>query len=184
VRGLRRTRGTRRGARLQKRAGRQRSHSASREQRRFRRSRATQHVKWNDTTLTVNGGTYDLEAPEKSPPEAKEILDDLGIEPARLIGFRDPDNRERFGLASTCFFDPDVFPGVRTKQFVSGFHDIAWDQFFAKTPLSESERAELMTLYTTRKNYLADEADPEQAMASMTWESYIPTRWVSGMRPF
>ncbi len=129
--------------------------------------------KWNDTTLIVNGGTYDLEAPEKSPPEAKEILDDLGIEPARLIGFRDPDYRERFGLASTCFFDPDVFPGVRKKQFVSGFHDIAWDQFFAKTPLSESERAELMTLYTTRKNYLADEADPEQAMASMTWESYI-----------
>ena len=59
--------------------------------------------KWNDTTLIVNGGTYDLEAPES---------------------------------------------------------DIAWDQFFAKTPLSEAERAELLTLYTTRKNYLADEADP------------------------
>ena len=38
------SRGTRRGARLQERAGRQRSYSASREQRRFRRSRATQHV--------------------------------------------------------------------------------------------------------------------------------------------
>ncbi len=71
--------------------------------------------KWNDTTLIVNGGTYDLEAPEDSPPEAREILDDLGIEPARLIEFRDPDYRERFGLASTCFFDPDVFPGVRKK---------------------------------------------------------------------
>ena len=28
--------------------------------------------KWNDTTLIVNGGTYDLDSPEESPPEARE----------------------------------------------------------------------------------------------------------------
>ena len=78
--------------------------------------------KWKDTTLIVNGGTYDLEAPEESPPEAREILTDLGIDTERVQGFRDPDYRERFGLDSTCFFDPDVFPEVTKKQFTQGFH--------------------------------------------------------------
>ena len=129
--------------------------------------------KWKDTTLIVNGGTYDLEAPEESPPEANEILSDLGIDTERVQGFRDPDYRERFGLDSTCFFDGEVFPEVTKKQFTQGFHTIAWEEFLAKTPLSEANRAELLTLYTTRKNYLPDEDEPERALASMTWESYI-----------
>jgi spermidine dehydrogenase len=128
---------------------------------------------WNGTTLIVNGGTYDLEAPEDSPPEALEILDDIGIRAERLLEFRDPGYRTRFGLASTCFFDPDVFRSVKKKQFVPGFHEIAWERFLAKTPLSEPERQEILTLYTTRENYLAGEAEPEKALASMTWESYI-----------
>ena len=87
--------------------------------------------KWKDTTLIVNGGTYDLEAPEESPPEAREILTDLGIDTERVQGFRDPDYRERFGLDSTCFFDPDVFPEVTKKQFTQGFHTIGWKEFLS-----------------------------------------------------
>ena len=66
-----------------------------------------------------------------------------------------------------------MFPEVTKKQFTQGFHTIGWKEFLAKTPLSTANRAELLTLYTTRKNYLADETEPERALASMTWESYI-----------
>jgi spermidine dehydrogenase len=129
----------------------------------------------NGTTLIVNGGTYDLEAPENSPPVARQILDELGVDPERMVAFRDPDYRKRFGLSAAAFFDPRVYPGVRP-QFVHGFHDIPWEQFFAKTPLSEEKRRELITLYTTRKNYLAGEAEPMKALAAMTWESYLRDR--------
>jgi len=131
---------------------------------------------WNDTKLIVNGGTYDLEAVDESPPAAREILEDLGVDSERLFAMRDPDYRRRYGLGSTCFFDPEVFGSVGSKQFVPGFHTDPWDEFLAATPLSEAERAELMTLYTTRENYLADEDEPERALASMTWESYIRTK--------
>jgi spermidine dehydrogenase len=130
---------------------------------------------WNGTTLIVNGGTYALEEPEHSPPGARQILDGLGIDPARMAEFRDPDHRKRFGLSSSAFFDPRVYPGI-APQFVHGFHEIPWEQFFAKAPLSDAARRELVTLYTTRKNYLEGEKEPMKALASMTWESYIRDR--------
>ncbi len=128
--------------------------------------------RWKNTTLIVNGGTYDLEAPERAPAEAAEIFDDVGITAERLVAFRDPDYRKRFGLSSTAFFDSRIYPGIRP-QFVHGFHDIPWEEFFAKSPLSEEVKRELVTLYTTRKNYLPGVEEPYRALASMTWEEYI-----------
>jgi len=131
--------------------------------------------RWNGVTLIVNGGTYDLDSPEDSPPGAREILDELGIDPTRIEAFRDPDFRKRFSLSSTAFFDPRVYPGIKP-QFVHGFHEIPWEDFFAKAPLSDAARRELVTLYTTRKNYIEGADDPKEALASMTWESYVRDR--------
>jgi spermidine dehydrogenase len=127
---------------------------------------------WDDKTFIVFGGTYDLESPETSPPEAEEIFKELGVDPDRLLTYRDPDFRTRFGLSSTAFFDPKVYPGIKP-QFVRGFHDIPWEKFFAGTPLSDEAKRELVELYTTRKNYLAGIDEPYEALAGMTWESYI-----------
>jgi len=94
-----------------------------------------------------------------------EILKDLGIDPDRLAGFRDPGFRERFGLSSSCWFD--------SKAWAHGFHEVPWKQFLDKTPLSDSGKRELFELYTTRKNYLAGIDEPLKALASMSWETYI-----------
>ena len=125
-----------------------------------------------DTTLIVNGGTYDLEEPAASPPAAARILEELGIDPGRLAGFRDPGFRERFGLAPGVFFDPRTYPGIRPT-WVTGFHEAPYDRFFARAPLSEAAKRELVELYTTRRNYLEGVADPEGALAAMSWEAYL-----------
>ena len=121
--------------------------------------------RWKGQTFIVNGGTYDLESPQDSPPGAREILDDLGIDPDRIQGFRDPDFRERFGLSSSCWFEPKVW--------AHGFHEIPWKTFFDGTPLDADGKRELVELYTTRKNYLEGVERPLEALASMRWESYI-----------
>lgn len=127
---------------------------------------------WNGTTLIAPGGTFALEDPENSPPEAVEILNELGIDPARLESFRDNTFKERFKLSSGVFFDPRVFSNS-TPQWVTRFFDIPYDKFFAQAPIPEAARRELTELYSTRKNYLPDEATREQMLTEMSWEKFI-----------
>lgn len=106
---------------------------------------------WNGTTLIAPGGTFALEEPEISPPEAVEIFNELGIDPARLAAFRDNNFKERFKLSSGVFFDPRVF-GNSTPQWVNRFFDIPYEKFFAQAPIPQNARRELAELYSTRKN--------------------------------
>lgn len=133
---------------------------------------------WNGTTLIAPGGTFALEDPEDSPPEAVEIFSELGIDTARLESFRDNTFKERFKLSSGVFFDPRVF-GNRAPQWVNRFFDIPYDEFFAQAPIPEAARRELAELYSTRKNYLPDEKTREQILTEMSWEKFI--REVMGM---
>lgn len=130
---------------------------------------------WQGTTRVAPGGTFALEEPEKSPPEAVAIFEDLGIDPRRLESFRDPDFRARFGLSPGVFFDPRSHPdysGARPS-WVSGFHETPYADFFARAPIPPEARRELTELYTTRKNYLAGEAEPERILTEMSWERFI-----------
>ncbi|MEK7730052.1 MAG: FAD-dependent oxidoreductase [candidate division KSB1 bacterium] len=127
---------------------------------------------WNGTTLIAPGGTFALEDPDASPPEAVEIFNELGIDPARLESFRDNTFKERFKLSSGVFFDPRVF-GNSAPQWVNRFFDIPYEKFFAQAPIPEAARRELIELYSTRKNYLSDETTREQKLAEMSWEKFI-----------
>lgn len=127
---------------------------------------------WEGRTYIATGGTYDLEDPYGSPPGALQILKGLGIDFDRLEGFRDPTFRERFGLSPSVFFDPRVYPGIRPT-WANGFHEIPYEEFFSRAPLSESAKRELVELYTTRKNYLPDVDDLEGVLGTISWESFI-----------
>ena len=127
---------------------------------------------WNGTTLIAPGGTFALEDPENSPPEAVEILNELGIDLARLEAFRDNTFMTRFKLSSGVFFDPRVY-GNSAPQWVNRFFEMPYDKFFAQAPLSAAARRELVELYSTRKNYLPDEATREQMLTEMSWEKFI-----------
>ncbi len=127
---------------------------------------------WNGATLIAPGGTFALEDPDNSPPEAVEIFNELGIDPTRLESFRDNSFKEKFKLSSGVFFDPRVF-GNSATQWVNRFFDIPYEKFFAQAPLSESAQRELTELYSARKNYLPNEATREQMLTEMSWEKFI-----------
>lgn len=45
--------------------------------------------------------------------------------------------------------------------WVNGWNETPYETFFARAPLSEAARRDLLELYTTRKNYLPDSKDLE-----------------------
>ena len=127
---------------------------------------------WQGTTLIGPGGTFALEEPELSPPEAVEIFNELGIDPKHMESYRDDEFNKRFGLSSGVFFDDRIYPGI-TSKWVNGFYDTPYADFFAASPLNAAAQSELVELYTTRKNYLPGVDDPEKALAEMSWEKFI-----------
>ena len=127
---------------------------------------------WQGTTLIGPGGTFALEEPELSPPEAVEIFNELGIDPERMAAYRDGDFNKRLGLSPGVFFDERVWPGIMSK-WVKGFYETPYEDFFARSPLSDAAQRELAELYTTHKDYLPDIENKEEALVAMSWEQFI-----------
>jgi spermidine dehydrogenase len=136
---------------------------------------------WQGTTLIGPGGTFALEEPEHSPPEAVEIFNELGIDPQRMAGYRDDGFNKRFGLSPAVFFDDRVWPGIKPK-WVNGFYETSYEKFFGRSPLSVAARSELVELYTTRQNYLPglEGEEREKALAALSWEKFIRERMKLG----
>ncbi|HTE56222.1 MAG TPA: FAD-dependent oxidoreductase [Kofleriaceae bacterium] len=123
-------------------------------------------------TLIAHGGTYALEEVEEAPPAAQALLSDVGVDVARLRAYRDERIYPQLGLSRAIFFDPRHYPGIEPT-WVDKFYDTRYEAFFAKAPIPEAARRELVKLYTTRRNYLPGVADKEGALAGMSWEHFI-----------
>jgi spermidine dehydrogenase len=128
--------------------------------------------RWGGTRLIGFGGTYAIEEPEWSPSEAVDVMESIGIDLDRMLSWRDFDFERRFGLSSGVFFDERVYPGIESR-WVNGFHTTPYEEFFSRSPLSSEAQRELIEFYTTRKDYLPDVDDAEEALSRMSWESFI-----------
>jgi spermidine dehydrogenase len=122
--------------------------------------------------LIAPGGTFALEDVEDSPEEAFEIFRRIGLDPQKLVEYRDPEFRRRFGLTPAGVFDSRVFEGAATT-WVNGWNETPYESFFARAPVSEASRKDLVELYTTRKNYLPDARELEVELHAMSWERFV-----------
>ena len=129
-------------------------------------------MEYGGQRLIAPGGTFALEDVEDSPEEAFDFFRRIGLDPARLVEYRDPKFRERFGLSPAVVFDSRVFGGVRTT-WVNRWNETPYEEFFARCPLSEAARKELVLLYTTRKNYLPESKELKADLHSMSWEKFV-----------
>jgi spermidine dehydrogenase len=129
-------------------------------------------MEYGGQRLIAPGGTFALEDVVDSPEEALEFFRRIGLDPARLALYRDPKFRDRFGLSPAVVFDSRVFEGAGTT-WVNRWNETPYEEFFARAPLSEAARKELVELYTTRKNYLPDSSELEAELHSMSWERFV-----------
>jgi len=128
--------------------------------------------------LLANGGTVSIESPFPYSAEARGLLTELGIEPAKFEEQHD-DSKVYKGLKSAYFFDKETFGtdrlvvGGPTQYGRQG--GVSWPDFLAKTPLSEAVQREIIRLQEAKVDYLPGLSSDEKKdkLSRMSYKDFL-----------
>jgi spermidine dehydrogenase len=133
------------------------------------------HAKRNEfhyqgKTFIGCGGTLGIATPFPYSYGAKALVKDLGIEVERNADFFNRDLEAKYNLAAGTFFDKEHFGQDRV---VAGNPRLP--EFFAKAPLSEAARKDLIRLHGKNPDYMAGMSDHEKRakLARMSYQDYL-----------
>jgi spermidine dehydrogenase len=118
--------------------------------------------------LLLGYGAQSIESPSLYSAESKGLLADLGVDVQKFYHFYDQSLYSSLKMGSGMFFDRETFGEDR---LVAGFGKIPHREFFAKAPLSEQARRDIVRLYTENVDYLQGRT-PEQKKAILEKTSY------------
>ncbi len=135
------------------------------------------HAKRNEfsyqgRTFIGYGGTMGISTPFPYSYVSKALYEDLGIEVERYSEFVDRDLYTNLELSRGMFFGRETFGEDR---LVAGYGDLPWEDFFARAPLSEEVRRDLVRLHTEKKDYLPDLSVEEKKarLAKMSYQDFL-----------
>ena len=123
---------------------------------------------YNGRTYLSFGGTMSIATPYPYSYMSKRLVEDLGVDVTKNAEVTSRELFDTYGLGPSTFFDKEHFGEDR---LVVGTGRLPWDQFFAKAPLSEAARKDLIRLYGENPDYMA-ELSVEQKLATLEKISY------------
>ncbi len=133
------------------------------------------HAKRNEfhyqgRTLIGVGGTLGIATPFPYSYAAKSLVKELGIEVERNAEFLNHDLEEKYDLAAGTFFDKEHFGEDRLVRGNPRLPD-----FFAKAPLSDAARKDLIRLHGKNPDYMAGMSAHEKRakLAKMSYQDYL-----------
>jgi spermidine dehydrogenase len=134
------------------------------------------HAKRNEfhvdgKVIVSYGGTMSIETPFPYSYAAKGLLAELGIDPTTMARY-DRSATVFAGMGAGVYFDKAHFGADK---LVTGFRKRPWEQFFADAPLSPTARAELVRLYTEKRDWLPG-LTPEaraEALKHMSYQEFL-----------
>ncbi|HUJ51550.1 MAG TPA: NAD(P)/FAD-dependent oxidoreductase [Bryobacteraceae bacterium] len=133
------------------------------------------HAKRNEfryqgRTLIGVGGTLGIATPFPYSYAAKSLVKELGIEVERNAEFLNHELVEKYDLAAGTFFDKEHFGEDRLVRGNPRLPD-----FFAKAPLSEAARRDLIRLHGKNPDYMAGMSAHEKRakLAKMSYQDYL-----------
>jgi spermidine dehydrogenase len=121
-----------------------------------------------DRMLLSHGGTENIQDLRRYDQAGRRLFEALDIDVARYPEFHDEEVYRSHGLRRAVFFDKETFG---TDRLVAGIGQPSWREFFAKTPLSDTAREELVRLYESDVDYL-EGLSPEQKVEFLRKTSY------------
>ena len=125
-----------------------------------------------DRRLISYGGTESIESPAQYSSVAKGVLDDLGIDLQRFYTAFDRRRYEKLGLGDAVFFDRETFGADR---LVHGGPDAVDRAFVAGSPMTPVVRADVLRVYTDRKDYLPGltSAEKKARLAKLSYRDFL-----------
>jgi spermidine dehydrogenase len=135
------------------------------------------HAKRNEfryqgRTFIGFGGTMAVATPYPYSYAAKAFLRELGVEVERYSEFVNRTLETKYNLAAAMFFDKEHFGEDRV---VVGHGRLPWKDFFAKAPLSDAARNDLIRLHGKNPDYMAglSIAEKKAKLARMSYQDYL-----------
>jgi spermidine dehydrogenase len=132
----------------------------------------------NGRMLLANGGTVSIESPFPYSAEARGLLTELGIEPAKFEE-KYTDRKVYKDLKSAYFFDKETFG---TDRLVIGGPapfgrpgTVSWSEFLAKTPLSETVQKDIVRLQEAKVDYLPGISSDgkKEKLSQMSYKDFL-----------
>jgi spermidine dehydrogenase len=130
---------------------------------------------YNGRTFIGYGGTMGISTPYPYSYTAKALVEELGIQVERNREFLAREAFEKHDLSAGTFFDKEHFGEDR---LVVGTGRIPWDQFFAKAPLTEAARRDLIRIYSGKNpDYMAGMSVEQKTrkLAGISYQEYLLT---------
>jgi spermidine dehydrogenase len=135
------------------------------------------HAKRNEFTYQGRtfigyGGTMGIATPYPYSYTAKRLIEELGIQVARNSEFQNRDAFQKLNLGPAMFFDKEHFGEDRV---VAGNGRIPWPEFFAKAPLSDAVRTDLVRLHGQNADYMAGMSSDEKiaTLTKISWQDFL-----------
>jgi len=128
--------------------------------------------RYQDRTYIGFGGTMAVATPFPYSYAAKSLLKELGVQVERYSEFANRTLETKFNLSSAMFFDKEHFGEDRV---VAGHGRLPWKEFFAKAPLSDAARNDLVRLHGKNPDYMTglSAADKRQRLAAMSYQDFL-----------
>ncbi|MBT5073271.1 MAG: NAD(P)/FAD-dependent oxidoreductase [Kordiimonadaceae bacterium] len=97
------------------------------------------------------GGTEAIDTPSSYPPEALNLLKDIGIQLEKFYDAFEQDLYSKRGMGFSIVFDDKNF--TETKH-VTGYGEKSWEDFAAEAPLTDKARADFIRVQTDEVDYM------------------------------
>jgi len=125
-----------------------------------------------DRMLLSHGGTENIEDLNRYSEPGRRLIGSLGIDVKRYSEFHDDQLYRSHGLRRAVFFGRESFG---TDRLAVGVGQPSWREFFARTPLSDTARKELVRLYDSDVDYLEGRSlkDKVKYLQQTSYEEFL-----------
>jgi spermidine dehydrogenase len=140
---------------------------------------------YNGLTLALNGGTLNIESPERYNQPARQLLDAIGIDLDRFLKANAKNRQlyDSFGLGNSYFFDKETWGAdklVKTASAGGGQEGRLLfgmsEDFIARTPLSDQAKKDLVRIYGKEQpDYMPglSSAEKQLKLAKMSYTDFL-----------